>query len=117
MSLNSHQEHQLIVIEAGLILSAPHLAAAFDAFSAANAGHALPAREQVPSARQRLHVAAIQILPAIAAVGVVIVVLAGRFLRPGRFRPGRFRPGRFRPGGFLRGRFRRGPDEHRGPVC
>lgn len=106
MSLNSHQEHQLIVIEAGLILSAPHLAAAFDAFGAANAGHALPAIEQVPSARQRLHVAGTRILPAIGAVAVVIVVLAGRFLRPGRFRPGR-----------RRSRFRRGPDEHRGRVC
>ena len=76
MSLSHHHQRQLYRIEAGLLGADPQLAAMLGIFGKLFAGQAMPAREQVPTRRDRIRQAAALTVQAItlaaAAIGLLL---------------------------------------------
>ena len=117
MSLSHHQQHQLYRIESGLLRADPQLAAMLGIFGKLTASQAMPAREQVPTRRDRARQAAALTVQAVtlaaAAIGLLlsailalVLVVAGtrhgvRLPAPGpeRTRRGRGADGRPDPAG------------------
>ena len=111
MSLSPHHQNQLHLIEAGLLRSAPQLAARLSVFGRLYAGQAMPAWEQVSCRHDRIRQAAALIAETISVVAAAIflflravlalvaaVVPGGRARPPARRRErARPRPGSGRP--------------------
>jgi hypothetical protein len=75
MSPSRHHQHQLHLIEVGLLRSDPQLAARLSVFGRLSAGQAMPAWEQVASRRDRIRQAAALIGETISILAAAIVVL------------------------------------------
>ena len=75
MSLNYRQQHQLRLIEAGLVRSDPQLAGMLGMFGRLSAGQDMPTWEQVPARRDRLRQAAALLVAAITIVTAAINLL------------------------------------------
>ena len=98
MSLSPHHQNQLHLIEAGLLRSAPQLAARLSVFGRLYAGQAMPAWEQVSCRHDRIRQAASLITETISFVAAAIflflravlalVAAVARAAAPGRPRNG-----------------------------
>ena len=109
MSLSSHHQNQLHLIQAGLLGSDPQLAARLSVFGRLCAGQAMPAWEQVSSRHDRIRQAAALIAETISVAAAAIFLflravpaLAVAVAQGGRARPPaqmRERPGPGREAG------------------
>ena len=104
MSLSPHHQHQLHLIQAGLLRSDPQLAARLSVFGRLCAGQAMPAWEQVSCGHDRIRQAAALIAETISVAAAAIVLLlravlalAATVVPGGRARPPAQRRERARP--------------------
>lgn len=75
MSINHHQLHQLHRIEAGLLRSAPQLAARLTIFGRLAADQRMPAWEHVDTRRDRIRQAAAATAEAVTALAAAVCLL------------------------------------------